>query len=79
MATALTIQDYDEVKLEHLKKVLKAKSKVDVLRRALDVLEREVAHAARRSRWKKAVQVVSEDSHAVNQEFQHYAQIKRLD
>lgn len=78
MGKPLTIQPEDDRRLKSLKKPLKAKSKVDVLRRGLDLLEEEVCRCKRVQRWKKAAALVSKQSAKVQQEFQKHSRLKKL-
>ena len=52
--------------------------KVDVLRAGLDLLEREVAHAEKVLRWKRAVSIVARTGIEVSTAFQQHSRLKRL-
>ena len=71
------IQYEDDRRLEDLKKSLKTKTKVEVLRRALDALEDQVQRTMRVTRWKKAARVVAKESARVNKEFQRHSLLKK--
>lgn len=79
MGKPLTIQEEDDDRIESLKVKLGAKSKIDVIRQALSLLEAELNHAERVHRWKKAVKQVQASSAETNKEFQKFSRIKRAD
>lgn len=70
MGKPLMIQLADDRKIEALKKKLNAKSKVAVVRSALDLLEKEVEKTAKFERWKRAAHLVAESSREVMKDFQ---------
>ena len=73
MGKLLTIQEADDRRLMMLKSSLLVPSKVEVLRRALDLLEETLERQRRVERWKKAARLVSgqggHESMKVNREF----------
>lgn len=71
------IQPEDNERLEELKKAVGAKTKVQVLREALDALERNVERQRRVARWRRAAALVGEESAKVNREFRAYSRLKR--
>lgn len=77
MAIPFTIQTMDNERLIRLKSLMKAKSKVDVLRRALDSLEEQLAKQKRLKQWKKAAASVARQSAEVNRDFQKHSLIKQ--
>ena len=77
MAHLMTIQSEDNRRIEALKARVGAKSKVEILRRALDELEKKVEQERRLERWKKAAALVGTDSALVNREFQSHSRLKR--
>lgn len=77
MGMPLTIQIRDNERIEQLKKKLGAKSKIEVLRLALQSLEADLARTERLERLKKAVQSVKKTSAEVNREFQTHSLLKR--
>ncbi len=77
MGKPLMIQLDDDRRLENLKKSLQAKTKVEVLRRALDTLEGQVQRVHRIEVWKKAARLVAKESAKVNKEFQRHSLIKK--
>lgn len=79
MGKPLTIQEEDDDRIEALKAKLGAKSKIDVVRQALALLESELDLSERVHRWKRAVKQVKRTSSSVNREFQTHSRIKRAD
>lgn len=78
MGIPLMIQEADNQKIESLKKELGIHKKIDVLRKGLKLLEKEVERAKKIKRWKHAAKLVSKSSHEVNLEFQPHSRIKNL-
>lgn len=77
MGQPLTIQPDDDRRLELLKKTLGARSKVEVLRRALDSLEENLLREKRLKRWNRATRLVAAQSAAINREFQKNSLLKK--
>ncbi len=79
MGKPLMIQPADEKAIEDLKVRTGARTKVDVVRAGLRLLERETERSERIKRWQKAVALalVSESSTEVNREFQRNSRLKR--
>jgi len=77
MGQPLTIQPDDDRRLESLKKTLGARSKVEVLRRALDSLEENLLREKRLKRWSRAARLVADQSAAINREFQTKSLLKK--
>lgn len=69
MGKPLTIQKEDDEKIEALKKKLGLKTKIDVVRSALKLLETEATRQARINRWKKAAKIVGASGLEVLNEF----------
>lgn len=70
------IQMQDDERIEHLKKYMGIKKKIDVIRAALTLLEKEAERIQRIKRWKHAAKLVAKSSHSVNKEFQKHSRIK---
>lgn len=70
MGLPLTIQPDDDARLLRLKKPLGAKTKVEVLRLALDTLDNQLNRQKKIRRWARATKLVSRQSKKVNKEFQ---------
>jgi len=77
MGKPLTIQLEDDKRLEALKGPLGARTKVEVLRRALDSLEEKLRRHARAARWMRAARLVAGESARVNKEFQKHSHLKK--
>jgi hypothetical protein len=78
MGKPLMIQLYDEKKIDSLKLKLGAKTKIEVVRAGLILLEREVDRNEKAERWKKVAALVAESGREVNLEFQKHSRIKRI-
>jgi hypothetical protein len=78
MGKLLMIQEGDDSRIEQLKKRLGVRTKVDVVRAGLDLLEQEAERRGRIVRWRRAVRLARPTSRAVNAEFRSQARIKRL-
>jgi len=79
MGIPLMIQDEDNRRIEHLKKDLGIHKKIDVIRAALLLLEKETEQIKRIKRWKHAAKLVADSSDEVNKEFQPHSRIKSDD
>ena len=79
MGKPLMLQEADADRIETLKKRLGARTKIQVVRSALDLLERDAERAERVVRWRKAVKLVQPESRRVLREFQHHSRLRRLD
>lgn len=77
MGVPLMLQEADAKRIEALKKRLGAPTKVDVVRTALDLLERDTERAARVSRWERAVKVASASSRRVLADFRPHSRLNR--
>jgi hypothetical protein len=78
MGKPLMIQIEDEKRIDSLKEKLGARTKVEVVRAGLHLLERETERKDRVRQWKKAVSVVTDSSAEVNKGFQKYSRLKRI-
>jgi len=79
MGKPLMLQEADAERIETLKKRLGARTKIDVVRSALDLLERDAEKRERVSRWRRAARMVGPESRKVSREFQQYSRLGRLD
>lgn len=77
MAKPLMIQEKDDEKIEELKEKLGAKTKIEIVRNALDLLDQKISREMRIKKWKLAAQRVAESSKNVLKEFQPYSRLKR--
>src|SRR5687768_1465882 len=62
MGKPLMLQEADAERIETLKKRLGARTKIDVVRSALDLLERDAEKRDRVARWKQAAKMVAAES-----------------
>lgn len=70
MGKPLMIQEEDNDKIEELKERIGAKTKIEVLRSALVLLEEKISREDRVKRWKRAAKVVGLSDMEVLKEFQ---------
>jgi hypothetical protein len=64
---------------ESLKKRLRARTKMEVVRSALDLLERDAERAERVAKWRKAAGVVARQSRIALREFRPHSRLRRID
>ena len=79
MGKPLMLQEADADRIETLKKRLGARTKIQVVRSALDLLERDAERADRVARWRRAVKLVAPESQKVMREFQRHSRLRRVD
>jgi hypothetical protein len=79
MGRPLMLQDADAERIEHLKQRLDVRTKIDVVRRALDLLERDADRTDRVARWRRAVKIAAPESARVSREFRRVSRLRRLD
>ena len=77
MGKPLMLQEEDDQKIELLKEKLHAKTKVEVVRAGLALLEIETERRLRIENWKRTAKIVSATSATVNREFQSHSRLKR--
>jgi|JI8StandDraft_1071087.scaffolds.fasta_scaffold148314_1 Arc/MetJ-type ribon-helix-helix transcriptional regulator len=78
MGKPLMIQPEDDNRIESLKEKTGARSKVDVVRAALTLLEEDVKRSERVKRWERAAKVVGKSGLDVLKEFQTKERFKSL-
>ena len=78
MGKPLMIQPEDDNRIESLKEKIGARSKVDVVRAALTLLEEDVKRSERVKRWERAAKVVGTSGLDVLKEFQTKERFKSL-
>lgn len=78
MGKPITIQDDDDNRIEALKAKTGAKSKVEVIRAALRLLEDDVARKERVDRWKRAARIIGDSGLETLKEFQTADRFKKL-
>ena len=78
MGRPLMIQEHDDRRIENLKKRLGVRTKVDVVRAGLGLLEREAERQARVVRWQRAARAAAASSRTVNAGFRAHTRLKDL-
>jgi len=79
MGKPLMLQEADAARIETLKRRIGARTKIDVVRSALDLLEQRAERADRIARWRRATKRVARESRTVLREFQRHSRFRRLD
>lgn len=72
------IQNEDDEKIERLKEKMGAKTKIEVVRSALRLLEADLARTEKIKRWEKAVKLVEKSSMESFKDFQTKERFKKL-
>lgn len=78
MGKPLTIQPEDDAKIEVLKKQLGMKTKIEVVRSALRLLEAEADRLVRIARWRRAAKIVGGSGLEVSKEFTNPDRFKNI-
>ena len=71
------LQETDTQRIEALKKRLAVRTKIDVVRLALDLLERDAERTERVGRWRRAAGMVTAESRKVSREFRGHHRLCR--
>lgn len=71
------LQEEDDRRIERLKRRTWARSKVDVVRAGLDLLERETEREARVRRWRRASATAAASSREINAAFRRHSRLAR--
>lgn len=79
MGKPLMLRDEDDARIELLKKRMGARTKIDVVRSALDLLQSEVERAERVERWRHAARRVTKESRRALRDFQGHSRLGRID
>jgi hypothetical protein len=79
MGKPLMLQEHDAERIESLKERLGARTKIEVVRSALDLLERAAERAERVTRWRKAAKTAARESRAVLRDFRPHSRLRRID
>jgi len=79
MGKTLMLQDADDLRIELLRKRLNARTKIDVVRAGLALLERDAERAERVARWRNAASIVAPESRALLRDFSPHSRLRRLD
>lgn len=78
MGKPFTIQIEDDLKIEDLKKKTGLKTKIEVVRMALNALESELTKKQKIQRWAKAAKIVGDADLEILKEFQTKDRFKDL-
>lgn len=78
MGKPMMIQTEDELQILKLKEKMGAKTKIEVLRKALDLLEAELKHQEKIERWMKSAKIVKDSGLEVLKEFETKSRFKNL-
>ncbi|WP_374078993.1 hypothetical protein [Bdellovibrio bacteriovorus] len=78
MGKPLMIQLDDDKRIEELKKKTGAKTKIDVVRAALTLLEHDVKRTEKIQRWQRAAMIVGRSGLDVLKDFQTKDRFKKL-
>ena len=70
------LQDEDDRRIEALRKRLGTKTKVDVVRTALRLLEQDAERANPVARWHRAVRVVAAESRRALRDFRPHSRLR---
>jgi len=79
MGKPLMIQEEDDRRIEELRKKLGIGTKVQVVRSALELLEKNAEKIERVQRWKRAAKIVSRSSKRVLSDFMSHSRLRRND
>ena len=79
MGKPLMLQEADNARIESLKKRLRARTQIEVVRSALDLLERDAERAERVTKWRRAAGLVTRESRAALRDFRQHSRLRRLD
>ena len=79
MAKPMMLQDKDDKTIEKLKKQMGANTKIEVVREALKLLEKQIVRHGRVLKWKRAAKLASTTSYEVLSEFQAHSRLKKND
>jgi len=69
MGKPLMLQEADDRRIEALKKRLRARTKIEIVRSALDLLERDAERAERVARWRRAAAIAAPESKSALDDF----------
>jgi len=77
MGKPLMLQKADAERIETLKKRLGLRTEIEVVRSALDLLERDTERTERVARWRKAARMVAVESRKVSRAFRRHSRLGR--
>jgi len=79
MGKPLMIQQADDDRIDALKTRLQARTKIEVVRCALALLERETERREKAEQWKLAAARVARESRTTLREFRPHTRLDRID
>ena len=79
MGKPLMLQEADAARIESLKERLGSRTKIEVVRSALDLLERDAERAERVAKWRSVAGMVARESRAALRDFRPHSRLRRLD
>ena len=79
MSKPMMLQDKDDKTIEKLKKQMGANTKIEVVREALRLLEKQIVRHARVLKWKRAAKLARATSYEVLSEFQAHSRLNKND
>lgn len=71
------LQEHDDRRIEVLKKRIGARTKVDVVRAGLDLLEQQAERRSRVARWRRAAGAAAASSREVNADFRPNSRLRK--
>ena len=77
MGKPMMLKNSDDQLIIKLRGQLHAKTKIEVVRQALKLLENHVTRQAKIEQWKRAVKLSAKSSYAVLQDFQTHSPFKK--
>ena len=77
MGKPLMIQEADDKRIEFLRKRLGIKTKVQVVREALSLLELDALKIERIHRWRRAAKIVSQSSKEILSDFSPSSRLRK--
>jgi len=72
------LQEADAARIESLKKRLGSRTKIEVVRSVLDLLERDAERAERAAKWRSVAGMVARESRAALRDFRPHSRLRRL-
>jgi hypothetical protein len=78
MGKPLMLSEADAERIESLKKRLRARTKTEVVRSALDLLERDAERAERVAKWRRVAGIVARESRAALRDFRPRSRLRRM-
>lgn len=77
MAKPMMLQNHDDEKIEKIKKQMGCRTKIDVIREGLKLLEQKIERQEKIEQWKRAARLAAKSSLEVLREFQPHSLLKK--